>query len=93
MYLHLLQLLPRLEPTDLQNVKLETFFGIREVIRVVFEIVWSIEIELLLVGDNDFGPFGFPANMVHRSTDSFTTVVSFAVDSHIQPFEGSITLN
>ena len=51
-----------------------------EVVPVVVYIVLSIHIDLILVGKDDFRPFGFPADMVHRPQNAFHLVIGSVAD-------------
>ena len=62
----------------------KTHLGVTEVIPIEFYFVWSIDIECFLVGKDDFGPFGFPTDMVHRPRIAFHLVIGCVVDYLLQ---------
>ena len=63
----------------------KNLWRITEVVPVVFFNVWSIATELLLVGTDEFGLFGFATDMVHRPENAFHLVISFVEYFLLQP--------
>ena len=51
----------------------------------MFYAIYSIEIEILIIRNDDFGPFGFPPDMVHRPQNAFQLVIGCEADCILQP--------
>ena len=69
----------------------KTLLGLTNFVSVVLYAAQSIDIELLLVGKDDFGPIGFPSDIVYRPQNAFHLLIGCVADSPFQPTVGKTT--
>ena len=65
--------------------------GLTEVVLVVIYAISSIDIELLLIRKDDFGPFVFSPNMVHFPQNAFHLVIGCVEDCLLHPTVSTTT--